>query len=319
MRWGLIGAGAHAAGRIAPALLATEGEHLQGALGSTPEKTAAFAEKFAGCVAYPSLEAMLADDAVEAVFVTTPNDRHREETEAAAAAGKHVLVEKPMALDEEDCRAMIAACEAAGVALGLGFQQRHAPVHRELRQLVGSGALGEIVLVRGEWHTAYPPWTNWRADPTRAGSDILGAVGVHVFDLLSFVLDSDVAEVASIVDRTPDTGLDATIATALRYATGAMGTVTITRRARAAVNSIHVLGTKGAASGIGTLGMGPTGRLEITIDGQTETRELPVVDLYAAQFTAFSESVAKGETPSASGIDGLRSVELSRRILGEVG
>ncbi|CAH1649676.1 MULTISPECIES: Gfo/Idh/MocA family oxidoreductase [unclassified Chelatococcus] len=314
MRWGLIGAGAHALQKIAPALRSSKGASLKGGLGSSPDKSARFAAE-AGGIAYPSLEAMLGDDEVDAVFIATPNDQHREQTEKAAAAGKHVLVEKPMALTEGDCRAMIAACERAGVALGIGFQQRHAPVNRALRELIASGELGDIVLVRGEWHTAYGPWTNWRADPAKSGSDILGAVGVHVFDLLGFLVGADVAETASIVDRAADTGLDQTIAAALRYANGAMGTVTITRRARAALNSIHVLGTKGAATGIGTLGMAPTGRLEITREGHTETREFPVVDLYAAQFEAFAEAVAAGRSPSASGADGLKSVALTAQLL----
>lgn len=313
MRWGLIGTGIHAAQKIAPALASLPDERLHGVVGSTPDKSRTFAEAHGGN-AYPTLAAMLDDKAIDAVFVTTPNDRHREEVLQAASAGKHVLVEKPMALTSADCEAMIEACARAGVALGVGFQQRHAPVHREIRRLV-EGALGDIVLVRGEWHTAYPPWRNWRADRQRAGSDILAAVGVHVFDLLSFVTGSAVRDVASLVDIGPDSGLDQTLAAALRYESGAMGTVTITRRARSAMNSVFVLGTKGQATGAGTLGMAPTGRLETVIEGKAEERVLPVGDLYATQFQAFSTAVAKGQAPSADGRDGLASVLLADHLL----
>jgi 1,5-anhydro-D-fructose reductase (1,5-anhydro-D-mannitol-forming) len=315
MRWGLIGTGVHAEQKIAPALGILANEQLHGVVGSAPEKAAAFATRFPGSVAYPSLDAMLADKAIDAVFVLTPNDQHREQTEKAAAAGKHVLVEKPMALTAADCDAMIAACRRAGVALGLGFQQRHAPVHRELRRLVSSGALGDIVLVRGEWHTAYKAWTNWRADPKRGGSDILNAVGVHVFDLLSYLVASEVSEVTSLVDIASDSHLDQTVAAALRYRNGGIGTVTITRRARAVANSVFVLGTRGQATGIGTLGMAPTGRLETVIDGKAQEQSFPVVDLYAAQFEAFADAVRRGEEPSASGRDGLASVALTDRLL----
>lgn len=314
MRWGLIGTGMHAAQKIAPALAALPEEHLHGVVGSTPEKSKSFTEAHGG-IAYPTLAAMLADKMVEAVFVATPNDRHPDEVLQAASAGKHVLVEKPMALTPADCEAMIGGCARAGVALGVGFQQRHAPVHREIRRLISEGTLGEIVLVRGEWHTAYPAWRNWRADQARAGSDILAAVGVHVFDLLSFLTGSAVRDVASLVDIGSDTGLDQTLATALRYESGAMGTVTITRRARSVMNSVFVLGTKGQASGIGTLGMAPTGRLETVIEGKVEERTFPVVDLYGAQFEAFSAAVAKGQAPSADGRDGLTSVLLADRLL----
>lgn len=315
MRWGLVGTGAHAVQKIVPAMNIARGTILHGALGSTREKTERVAEQAGGITAYSSLPALLADPAIDAVFIATPNDQHREQTAMAAAAGKHVLVEKPMALTEDDCKAMIAACDRAGVSLGLGFQQRHAPVHQELRRLISSGELGEIVLVTGEWHTAYGVWSNWRADPRKAGADILSAVGVHVFDLLGFLIGADVVETAAIVDRAKDTGLDQTIAASVRYANGVMGSVTLTRRARSMVNSVRILGTAGSATGFGTLGMTPTGYLDVTIGGVSERREMPVIDLYAAQFEAFEAAVAAKQTPSASGLDGLKSVALASKIL----
>jgi 1,5-anhydro-D-fructose reductase (1,5-anhydro-D-mannitol-forming) len=315
MRWGLVGTGVHAVQKIAPAMKVARGTVLQGALGSTAEKTKQFAVQAGGITAYASLPTLLADPAIDAVFISTPNDQHREQTELAAAAGKHVLVEKPMALTEDDCAAMIAACDRAGVALGLGFQQRHAPVHRELRRIIASGELGEIVLVAGEWHTAYGAWSNWRSDPRKAGADILAAVGVHVFDLLGYLVCADVIETAAIVDVAKDTGLDQTIAASVRYANGVIGSVTLTRRARSMVNSVRVLGTAGAATGFGTLGMAPTGYLDVAIGGVSERREMPVVDLYAAQFEAFEAAVAARQTPSASGLDGLKSVALTSKIL----
>lgn len=313
MRWGVIGTGRHAADRIVPAIAAA-GHSYAGGVGSSLARAQEFAARHGGR-AYPDLAALLADGSVDAVFVTTPNDQHRAQVEQAAAARKHVLVEKPMALTEADCAAMIAACAQAGVALGVGFQQRHAPVHAELKRMIADGALGEPVLLRGEWHTAYPAWTNWRADPQRAGSDVLGAVGVHVLDLLCWLAGAEVSDVAALVDRGGQ-GQDRTVALSLRFANGVMAQMSCTARARAASNDVLALGTRGTARALGTLGMDPRGRLETVLDGVAQARDLPVVDLYAAQFAAFAAAVARRETPSASGEDGLRSAALVRRILG---
>lgn len=313
MRWALIGTGRHAADRIVPALAAA-GQSYAGGVGSNATRAQDFAARLGG-QAYPDLAAALADETVDAVFVTTPNDQHRTQVERAAAAGKHVLVEKPMALTAADCEAMIAACAAAGVALGVGFQQRHAPVHAELWRMIGAGELGEVVLLRGEWHTAYPAWTNWRADLGRAGSDVLGAVGVHALDLLCWLAGAEATDVAALVDRGAQ-GQDRTVALSLRFANGVMAQMACTSRARAMSNDVFVLGTRGTARAIGTLGMDPKGRLETVLDGTAASRELPVVDLYAAQFTAFAAAVGRGEAPSASGADGLRSAILTQRILG---
>jgi 1,5-anhydro-D-fructose reductase (1,5-anhydro-D-mannitol-forming) len=315
MRWGLIGTGAHASQVIAPALKGTREQELAGALGSTPAKSSAFAETFGGR-AYGSLDDLLADSDIDAVFISTPNGQHRAQTEAAAAAGKHVLVEKPMALTPDDCRAMIGACEAAGVTLGVGFQRRLHPVAREVKRLIDEGALGEIVTMQGEFHTAYPPWNNWRADRAQAGSDILAAVGVHLMDLLCWFDGSEIADVAAIVDASPEFGLDQTIAASLRFESGAMASTSITRRARAQVNGVWVYGTKGMAGGPAVLGANSDGRFATRLNDQYEERELPMPDMFVAQFEAFAEAVRTGGSPMATGADGLRSVELSQRIIG---
>lgn len=314
MRWGMIGTGAHATQVVAPALKGTRDQTLAGALGSSPAKSAAFAEAFGGR-AYNSLDELLADPGCDAVFISTPNDQHRAQTEAAAAAGKHVLVEKPMALTPADCRAMIDACRAAGVTLGLGFQRRLHPVAREVKRLIDDGSLGEIVMMRAEFHTAYAPWTNWRADPGQAGSDILAAVGVHLYDLLCWFDPSGIRDVAAIVDVAPQTGLDQSIAASLRFNSGALAATSITRRARAQVNGVWVYGTRGMAGGPAVLGANSDGRLMTRLDDRYEERELPMPDMFTEQFEIFAEAVRTGGAPMATGEDGLRSVELSQRIL----
>jgi 1,5-anhydro-D-fructose reductase (1,5-anhydro-D-mannitol-forming) len=315
MRWGLLGTGLHARSRIAPALAACAHDSLYGVAGSTPAKAAAFSAEFPGCVAYDSLAAMLADPAIEAVFISTPNDQHRAQAEQIAAAGRHVLVEKPMALEEADCRAMIEACGRAGVRLGVGFQQRLHPVHREIRRLIEAGELGEVVLLRAEWHTAYPPWTNWRASAARAGSDVLAAVGVHALDLLCWFGGAEVGEIAGIVDISAVSGLDQTLAATLRFANGAIGLISMTRRARAPKNGIWVWGSAGMVGAPSSLGMAPTGVLVRGSGAEQRESALPMPDLYAAQFEAFA--APDGVPAYATGEDGLRSVALSRRLLAE--
>jgi 1,5-anhydro-D-fructose reductase (1,5-anhydro-D-mannitol-forming) len=210
---------------------------------------------------------------------------------------------------------MIDAARKAGVRLGVGFQARHHPVHRAIRELVAAGEVGDVVLVRGEWHSSYGPWKNWRADPKRAGSDVLGAIGVHVLDLMCWLVGAEVRDVSALVDRSTETGQDQTIACTLAFANGAIGTATFTRRSAWPLNSINVWGTRGTASGVGTLGMSPSGLLRRTTGQQVVDTTLPVPDLYAAQFEAFAAAVARGEEPNACGADGLRSAQLAERIV----
>ena len=142
---------------------------------------------------------------------------------------------------------------------------------------------------------------------------------MHVLDLMCWLAGAEVREVSALVDRSAATGQDQTIACTLAFANGAIGTATFTRRSLWPLNGINVWGTKGTASGVGTLGMSPSGLLRRTTGQQLADATLPVPDLYAAQFEAFAEAVARGEEPNASGMDGLRSAQIGERILGTTG
>ena len=115
----------------------------------------AFASKHEALTAYTSVEELLADSRVDVVFIASPNHLHAEHTRLAAKAGKHVLVEKPMATTVSDCVDMVKACKANGVKFGVGFQLRFHPGHVEASRLVREGALGEEPWSRDCWVLAY--------------------------------------------------------------------------------------------------------------------------------------------------------------------
>jgi predicted dehydrogenase len=110
----------------------------------SPDKRAAFAAKY-DCRPVASYEAILADPAIEAIVNTTPNDVHLETTRAAAAAGKHVFLDKPIANTVSDGRAITAVCAQAGVVLALGYQRRRESQFRWLRRQIDDGVFGKLV------------------------------------------------------------------------------------------------------------------------------------------------------------------------------
>lgn len=131
----------------------------------------------------PALEEALADPAVEAVILCTPQDLHTEQVLAAAAAGKHVFCEKPLAMRRADAEASVAACRAAGVVLGVGHERRYEPAMRRLRGLIRDGALG--TLLHGEANFSHDKLTHikpgdWRADPRNPAA--MTGMGIHLTD-----------------------------------------------------------------------------------------------------------------------------------------
>ena len=141
--------------------------------------------KETGARACETVEEVLGDAAVRAVYVATPSHLHKDQVLAAARAGKHVLCEKPLALRTEDIHEMIAACQRANVLLGVGFMMRFNVYHQRIRELLGSGKLGVPLLARGQMTSWHPPREGaWRHVPERGGGGCVMDVGSHVVDVL---------------------------------------------------------------------------------------------------------------------------------------
>ena len=187
IRWGLIGASDVAATRMIPAMR-TLGHEVAAVGDPTPEWAATYAERN-GIPVAGSVEAVLARDDVDAVYISTINDLHRAHTEAAAAAGKHVLCEKPLALSVDDGRAMLAACERAGVTLATNHHLPGSGIHRTIRRLVADGAVGRILAVR-VFHAVMLPARlqgGWRLG-SRAGGGVAMDITCHDASVLNPLL-----------------------------------------------------------------------------------------------------------------------------------
>lgn len=182
--WGLIGASGWADSTFGPAIAAADNASLQAVLSSNQESASAFCEKHEVAKCYTSLDEFLADDAIQAVWVASPNHLHAPQTIAALKAGKHVLCEKPMALNVAECEAMIAAADAAGRQLGIGYHMRHHPLHQELQADWKAGQFGSPVFFRAQLYLAYEEAPSlWRRQKATSGGWAISDVGTHLIDL----------------------------------------------------------------------------------------------------------------------------------------
>jgi 1,5-anhydro-D-fructose reductase (1,5-anhydro-D-mannitol-forming) len=251
---------------------------------------------------------------VDAVWVTTPHNLHRPVVEAAAAARRHVLCEKPLATTLDDARAIVAACRRAGVALGAGFHLRHHPLHQEARRLVAAGDLGAIAYAEGEWslRTTITGASPWRRDPETSGGGIVTGTGVHVIDLLRFVLDDEVVAVSAMTDlaRSP-AAVETRAAALLRFRRGTLATVRCLRPTPAPANDLVIEGAGGSLVGRGTIDEASRGRIDCS-GAEPRLTGIPAgTDMYALQAQAFAEAAQRGDEPDASGQDGLAVVAIT--------
>ncbi len=149
--WAIIGAGMHPDLKLAPAITEAAGGELVSIYSRDRGRAEAFAEKHGASAAHDNLEDLLSDSRVDGVFVASPNSLHAQQTIQAAAAGKHVLAEKPMATSLDDALSMVRACRQHGVTLGTGFELRFHPAHIQTRRQIADGLLGRISMAQAQW------------------------------------------------------------------------------------------------------------------------------------------------------------------------
>lgn len=304
LRFGIIGCGDIAANSFAPSLLKSDRAELVAVCRRDLEKAKAFAQRFGGCAAYGSASELLRDPAVEAVVVATPTDTHFSATLEAARLGKHILCEKPMAHNAAECRAMIEACRAAGVKLGVAYRRRLFPQVLKAKELIAQGRIGKVVCVR----THYSGWSpmaagNWRITPGIGGA--LMEMAVHRIEVLLHFAGQP-TEVSALIESVHHGWpVDDSDALVLRFADGKIGIHSTILTSPPRRDTAQIDGTEGRIL-IDSLEFGST---QLRFESAAGAEEIAVTPLVGPYFDLpmiddFAEAVGQGREPVCNGLAG---------------
>jgi predicted dehydrogenase len=182
---------------LASSLAASRHCQLAGIVTGTPSKSAQWQRDYRlparNCYSYETFDQLRTNKAIDVVYITLPNGLHKEYTLRAAQAGKHVIVEKPMALTESDCQQMIAACRKAGVQLAVGYRLHYDPYHQELMRLGQQKILGQVRLIEASlgYRLAGIPPTDWHLNKALAGGGPLMNLGVYCVQSARYTLGEE--------------------------------------------------------------------------------------------------------------------------------
>lgn len=277
------------------------------------------------CV-YNDWHDLVADPGIDAVCVTTPNDLHHEMTVAACRAGKHVLVEKPLAMNLQQGRAMVEAAKQANVILMVHQNQRFFPVHEVAKQILQTGAIGPVLSLRARWSHAGPEYWSpdgaWFFERERAGHGALFDLGIHKFDLIRYLTGKEAAQVnafTATLDKkieVEDNG-----AAILRFTDGTLGVVEASWTSPPNENSVRLYGTRGYMQ-VGSDSVYPISvhfderpqdTAQVPVGEWRENVFVPKIPAHSAtggMFRHFVESITTGRANIASGQDNLKSFEM---------
>jgi len=310
VKWGVIGASGVAHRRGMPAINMAEGNELHALMVRDLERAKKLAQEHGAPCYYDSIEGILSDPQIDAVHIATPVYLHCEHVIQTAEHGKHILCEKPMAMNVDECKRMIDACESNGVHLQICFLLRFHSCFQEIRRIVSSGVLGEIIEARVAMLKSYSMEDGvWRRDPIKSGGGVLMDMGAHAVDLLSFML-GDVSEVTMLPSRKiKKWEIEETATVIMKMKNEANAIADVSFVVPYSESTLEIYGTTGTI--IAYSGQGyQEYNLKIHINNATSEKHKPSENLYKNLFEHYSRFLEGKEEPIAPGIAGLKNIEI---------
>lgn len=305
IRWGIVGCGDVARKRVAGAIQQDSDSELVAVCRRNEEKLQQFSDEFGVAFATTSADEVIQSPDIDAVYIATPVNLHKPQTIAAAQAGKHVLVEKPMAMSTAECDEMISACASADVWLGVAYYRPFYPVIHRMQELLEAGEIGRVLSVSATTCTPFDMTSDddgyWRVIPEAGGGGALMDIGSHRLDLFlrMFGAVADVKAQCGTVAASYQADDVATLA--LRFESGIQGILHCCFGSTTDPDEFAILGTNGRLVSRPLNG----GDLVIEHGRESITEKHPPADNFNAPLIAdFTSAIRESHAPLVSGVVG---------------
>jgi predicted dehydrogenase len=302
LRWGLIGCGDIARKRVAPALRDTKSSELIAISRARSDLAASFAEEFGAKRWYADWRDLLNDSEIGAVYIATPVHLHVTQAIAAAEAGKHVLCEKPMAMNVPECDRMIGAAHSHGVMLGVAYYRHFYPVIERIKEIIKSGEIGVPALAQVEAFEWFDPTADdsrsWLLQKQLAGGGPMFDFGCHRIEVLLNIF-GPISEVKALIANTVfHREVEDTAAALFRFTGGVSAMLSVTHAAAEARDTLNIFGSLGSIH-VPILNQGKM-RVISRLGERLETL-VPAANLHAPLIEDFTNAVLGNREPAVSG------------------
>ena len=305
----LVGLGSLSTNQIAPALQKTANCRLSAIVTGTPDKEKKWADKYgidSGCIYnYENFDKIASDDNVDIIYIVLPNSMHHEFTIRAAKAGKHVLCEKPMANSAQECREMIAACEAANKQLAIGYRCQFTSHHLSLQSAVREKKIGDLKMIEAGFGFRIGDPNQWRLKKTLAGGGALMDVGIYALQACRFLTGQEPTSIMAQETKTDAVKfaeVDESITWMMKFPSG-IDAYCSTSYNFNGLNKVIAYGSNGLAK------MDPAysySDLQLEINGKK--MELKQQDHFASELDDFAMCIRENRPSKVSGQEGLKDL-----------
>jgi predicted dehydrogenase len=318
VRYAIVGIGNIVQEAVIPAFQhATENSELVALISSTPQKRDQVGEKTGveRTGDYDALEEIIAEAHVDAVYLATPNAQHRTLAERALRAGAHVLCEKPLAMNSDDCQAVIDIAEEVGRFLMVAYRLHFDEATLRACELAQSGKLGELRMFSSVFsHQVREGDIRTRSE---TGGGALYDLGPYPLNMARHVFEAEPVECAAFTARTAGStseDVDETTTAILRFPGGRIAQFVVSQGA-SAVSNYRIVGTKGDLVVEPAFEYAEAQTHHLTLDGRSSTRNFPKRDQFAPELVHFSNCILEGRPPEPSGYEGLADVRIFEALM----
>ena len=334
IKWGVIGAGGIADRRTIPGMMLCDNAELVAVMEINEELAEKCRAKWGCKKAYTSEADLLADPEIDAVYIASPVFLHAKQAMAAADAGKHILIEKPLAMTSEEGQKVVDYCKSKGVLIAAGLMMRFGAYVQAMKKAVSEGKIGKPVSGYAQFTCWYPDMPgNWRQSKKNGGGGAMMDMGVHCIDLLQYILGTKVKEVAAFHDTlTFNYEVEDSSTVLLRMENGAQCVVQSNFNIPddAAKWRIELFGDQGRLIGDTVIGQVDGGTLDAMFlgeqgaynaqqdktDGKRTAIEVEFGNMYTREVASFSNSILTGapvEVPAEEAVQVQRVMEAAYR------
>lgn len=320
IRWGILGYAQIAREAFIPALQASANGEFYALASREPARLAACQERYRVPRTYEDYEALLRDPEVDAVYVPLPNSLHREWTLKAAAHGKHVLCEKPIALHAGECRDMVEGCAAGGVVFMEAFMYRYSSRLRQVLEVLHSGVLGELRQINATFRFLLTDPNAFNLRPELGGGSLYD-VGCYPVNLIGLVVDALAGEAPGAGGQPHSvaaecvrgaSGVDLTFAALLRYPSGLVATISSGFDSHERIFA-ELIGTRGVLE-VPNVFFGPAEPMILFADGNRRSMPVAVEDCYRLEAEDFADAILTRRSPRLSLRETQRNTEVIDRL-----
>lgn len=316
MRWALIGASTIASQYVIRAIRAQAGNDVARLVSGSEERARGFAEKHQIATPGTDVAEAVTDPRIDAVYISTTNEKHFPQAMAAIAAGKHILCEKPLAMTLADAVTMVRAAEQKRLIFATNHHLRCSGSHRTIRDLVADGRIGKVLSLRIHHAVQLPPHLQgWRINDASAGGGVIPDITVHDADVTRFLLGEDpLTVVAQMAVSGMGKGVEDSAMSVWSMPSGAMVMSHESFTHPFAGSGLEVHGTEGSIFAKGVMTQEPVGEIELATKTGRVAVPFPTHDLYVQGLSDFCAAVGGKGRPAATGWDGVKSLAVAIAI-----